>query len=132
MKYLGESLYNDFKLPNDWKIQLKNHFDDMDLKGIMYPEFNLKNIVVHDKGYGKGPEISLIDFGLAEITDNFNDVIYKDIRNKNIASCNVFIEILEKLNEKMTSNDDLRTKQILYLTLINNYRIENKYPNNIF
>ncbi len=132
MTYKGESLYDNFSLPNNWKIQLKILFNLLSNNLIVYPEFNLKNIVVLDRGYGKGPEISLIDFGLAEMVDNFNNELYRNIRDKNIATCNVFIEILEKLNEKMTSNEDLRTKQILYLTLMNNYRIEKKYTNNIF
>jgi hypothetical protein len=132
MSYKGESLYDNFSLPNNWKLQLKILFNLLSCNLIVYPEFNLKNIVVYDRGYGKGPEISLIDYGLAEVVDIFNHDVYKNIVAKNIANCNVFIEILEKLNQKITSNEDLRTKQILYLTLMNNYRIENKYTNNVF
>lgn len=132
MSYKGESLYENFILPPNWKLQLKILFNLLSSNLIVYPEFNLKNIVVLDKGYGKGLELSLIDFGLAEMTDNFNNLIYKDIIDKNIDNCNVFIEILEKLNEKMSSNNDIRTNQILYLTLLNNYRLENKYQNNVY
>jgi GR25 family glycosyltransferase involved in LPS biosynthesis len=132
MKYLGESLYNDFKLPNDWKIQLKNHFDDMDLKGIMYPEFNLKNILVlNDK-------INLIDYGLCNV-NNLN-------RNENYFT---FVELIEKINNKYDELDKsgtnnlfygdenmllnlLEMKKIYYNTLILNSKIDQKYIGNIF
>ena len=75
MSYNGESLYNDFNLPTDWKQQITNIFDSLTSNGIFYPEFRLQNILVLN---GK---ITFVDFGLAEFrtdcdnTDNLNKFI---------------------------------------------------------
>ena len=59
MDYLGVSLYDDFKLPHDWKEQVHVFFEKMTTHNIYYPEFNLKNILVLDE------KLNFIDFGLA-------------------------------------------------------------------
>jgi len=75
MKYCGESLYNDFNLPTNWKEQITNIFDSLTSSGIFYPEFRLQNILVLD---GK---ITFVDFGLAKFrtecdnTENLNKFI---------------------------------------------------------
>jgi hypothetical protein len=130
MKYLGESLYDDFNLPNDWKHQLEVHFNLMDSKGIMYPEFNLRNILVlNDK-------IHLIDYGLS----NVNDLSKND-------NCTTFIKLIEKINDKyleIDESDNLfygdenallnkqEMKKIYYKTFISNAQFYDTYPGNIF
>jgi hypothetical protein len=75
MPYYGESLYNDFNLPTDWKEQITKIFSDLTNKGIFYPEFRLQNILTLN---GK---ITFVDFGLAEFrtecdnTENLNKFI---------------------------------------------------------
>jgi hypothetical protein len=41
LKYLGESLYNNFKLPRDWKEQIEKIFNELSARSIYYPEFNI-------------------------------------------------------------------------------------------
>ena len=109
MKYLGESLYTNFILPSDWREQIKNIFEELSQHDIQYPEFNIKNILVLDDG-----KISFIDFGLArQGTDN-------------IENCKIFIELLELLSIRYNG------KKELYCIFINNFKTNNKYPNNIF
>jgi GR25 family glycosyltransferase involved in LPS biosynthesis len=75
MPYYGESLYNDFNLPTDWKEQITKIFSDLTNRGIFYPEFRLQNILTLN---GK---ITFVDFGLAEFknecdnTENLNKFI---------------------------------------------------------
>lgn len=130
MKYLGLSLYDHFYLPNDWKNQLENLFNEMNLKDITYPEFNLKNILVlNDK-------IHLIDYGLSNVNNRSNHNNYL-----------TFIEILEKINNKYQELDNsnnlffgnsnlllnnLEMKKIYYKTLIANSTLMDKYIGNIF
>jgi len=114
MKYLGESLYNRFILPDDWESQIINIFNNFTKNNIYYPEFNLNNIVLLDN------QISLIDFGLAKITDT-----------DNINNCNVFIKLLNILNEKYKTVSDLRQRHILYNTFMNNIKINKMYSLNV-
>jgi len=114
MKYLGESLYNSFALPEDWRDQISNIFQILDKKNIYYPEFNLKNIVVLNN------IISFVDYGLATINSNGN--------TKN---CQVFLELLNILQTKM-SNTFSKQQNIIYITFINNMKMEKKYTENIF
>ena len=114
MKYLGKSLYNEFVLPDNWKQQITNIFELLDSKGIFYPEFNIKNIVVKDN------IISFIDYGLASISD---------IRNKE--NCEVFINLLILLQEKFKETDISQYK-VVYATLLNNLKLEENYSKNIF
>jgi len=130
MTYLGESLYDKFILPDDWKEQIYSIFTTLTTKNIYYPEFNLKNIVVLDN------KISFIDYGLAKFNDDGSDG--SDSSNDNTHNCNIFIELIDLLNEKFKNIDDTHTRQVLYITFINNIRIdmvinnEDKYKNNIF
>jgi len=64
MSYNGESLYNYFNLPTNWKEQITNIFNSLTENGIFYPEFRLQNILVLD---GK---ITFVDFGLAEFRND--------------------------------------------------------------
>jgi len=130
MKYLGISLYEHFYLPNDWKNQFENLFNEMNIKDITYPEFNLKNILVlNDK-------IHLIDYGLSNVNNNSNKNNYL-----------IFVELLEKINNKyqeLDNSDNLfygdenlllnlsEIKKIYYKTLIANSTLMDKYLGNIF
>jgi tRNA A-37 threonylcarbamoyl transferase component Bud32 len=75
MSYNGESLYNDFNLPTNWKEQITQIFSDLTDNGIFYPEFRLQNILVLDS------KITFVDFGLSEFrtgcdnTENLNKFI---------------------------------------------------------
>ena len=133
MTYLGESLYDKFILPDDWKEQIYSIFTTLTTKNIYYPEFNLKNIVVLDN------KISFIDYGLAKFnSDDGNDSNDGNDCNDNTQNYNIFIELIELLNEKFKNINDIHTRQVLYITFINNIRIdmvinnEDKYKNNIF
>ena len=110
-KYLGESLYDDFYLPIDWKEQITTIFDTLTLKGIHYPEFNIKNITVLDE------TLAFIDFGLASITESVD----------NSKNCQVFIELLDLLSTKNITNE-----KNVYMTFINNLKISKKYSKNIY
>jgi len=90
MPYYGESLYNDFNLPTDWKEQITKIFSDLTNKGIFYPEFRLQNILTLN---GK---ITFVDFGLAEFrtecdnTENLNKFIkylsLMEVRFRNVSN----------------------------------------------
>ena len=105
----------------------------------------VKNITVINQ------TINFIDYGLAtfyddndtiinidDISNNTNNNINININNLNKNNCDVFIELLEKLNNKFNEIiiDNLEDKQIqiqiLYQTFIFNMKLENKYSNNIF
>ena len=121
MKYKGESLYNNFKLPSDYKEQIVNIFKELDMVNIYYPEFNLNNIVVLEN------IISFIDYGLAEINIEFQAEINRE-------NCKVFIEILNMFEERFKDIKEDKQKQIhiLYNTFMNNMREGGKYTKNIF
>ena len=126
LTYMGCSLYNNFILPEDWKEQINNNFIILTQNKIYYPEFNLKNIV-----YLNG-KLSFIDYGLSELISDEKEC-------NNTDNCTIFIELLTLLNEKFKSIDynntnDTHKKQVLYITFINNIKINNeeKYKNNIF
>jgi GR25 family glycosyltransferase involved in LPS biosynthesis/tRNA A-37 threonylcarbamoyl transferase component Bud32 len=104
MTYVGESLYYDFKLPDDWKGQIKTIFDDFTANGVYYPEFRLHNISVLN---GK---ISFVDFGLAELDSGLsNDDNYDR-----------FLNGLEVLNEKFSSEVSIDKRHQLYRTFMFN------------
>jgi|688.fasta_scaffold77836_2 hypothetical protein len=114
MNYKGESLYNNFILPNNWKEQIVNIFDIFTKKNINYSEFNLNNILLLNE------KITFIDFGLANnLLDNYNN-------------CNIFTELLEILNKKYQNITDQKEKQVLYNIFINNMKNNNRYSNNIY
>jgi hypothetical protein len=129
--YFGQSLYENFSLPSNWRDQIRDLFDYLTSQNIYYPEFNIKNIVVSNE------VMNFIDFGLSLLESNNVD---------NESNCKVFIEILEKLETKMKQIDDecsqqkdttevvdlYEKKHILYNTFIFNIKNEGKYINNIF
>ena len=110
MAYCGESLYNNFVLPEDWKEQITEIFLNMTKNGIFYPEFKIQNILVLD---GK---ITFVDFGLAKLDDNVD----------NTDNCNKFIRLLSLLNEKFSNIQDKEQRYQLYSTFIDNMKITNK------
>ncbi len=125
MNFLGTSLFEKFILPKNWKKQINNIFDYLTLHNIEYPEFNLKNILVLDN------KISFVDFGLARFNQDNHQ---QNVINKNQNHAKIFIEIIEKLKDKMSilNEHQKNQKYILYQTFINNMKLENKYPYNIF
>ena len=118
MEYEGESLYDNFVLPENWKEQIKFIFDEYNKYNIYYTEFKLQNILI------KNNIIKIVDFGLAKNIDNCN----------NDNNCNVFIELLDSLNNRFKTVTNNETKNLLYTTLIHNIKIHNiqKYINNIY
>jgi hypothetical protein len=118
MNYKGETLYNNFILPSNYKEQIISIFDDLNSKNIYYPEFNINNIVVKDD------KISFIDFGLSQIVDDEPDINKENKTN--------FIELLEILNNRFKEINDSKQRRILYNTFINNMKTQKKYISNIF
>ena len=116
MDYKGISLYDNFVLPENWKEQLINIFNKLSKNNIYYPEFNLKNIVI------KNSVVSLIDFGLATQINN--------VDNSN--NCEIFIELLEKINIKIKKNKTHNDNLITFTTFINNLKLNKQFLNNIF
>jgi predicted Ser/Thr protein kinase len=104
MEYRGESIYNDFNLPDDWKQQITNIFSELTDNGIFYPEFRLQNILVLN---GK---ISFVDFGLAEFRDNCD----------NTENLEKFINYLSLLDDKFKVVTDLNARHILISTFLQN------------
>ena len=108
LSYCGESLYNRFKLPLDWKSQIHSIFKELDREKIFYPEFWLQNILVLDD------KITFVDFGLAEFDNNKN----------NSDNLDVFIKNLEVLNNKLACVDDTNHRYQLIYTFFNNQRLQ--------
>lgn len=104
MEYRGESIYNDFNLPDDWKNQITNIFSELTDNGIFYPEFRLHNILVLN---GK---ISFVDFGMAEFIDNCD----------NTENLKKFIKYLGLLDDKFKVVTDLNARHILISTFLQN------------
>ena len=104
MEYRGESIYNDFNLPDDWKNQITNIFSELTDNGIFYPEFRLHNILVLN---GK---ISFVDFGMAEFIDNCD----------NTENLEKFIKFLGLLDDKFKVVTDLNARHILISTFLQN------------
>ena len=107
MEYRGESIYNDFNLPKDWKDQITTLFSELTDNGIFYPEFRLQNILVLD---GK---ISFVDFGMAEFRDKCDNTV-------NIEK---FIKYLSLLEDKFKVVIDLDARQRLISTFLKNINI---------
>jgi len=104
MEYRGESIYNDFNLPDDWKNQITNIFSELTDNGIFYPEFRLHNILVLN---GK---ISFVDFGMARFSDNCD----------NTENLEKFIKFLGLLDDKFKVVTDLNARHILISTFLQN------------
>ena len=111
MEYAGESLYNNFVLPEDWKEQICGIFHTMDANNIFYPEFKIQNFLVLD---GK---ITFVDFGLAQ------DL--KATHKYNNENCEKFIRLLSLLNEKFRNIQDREQRYQLYSAFIVNMNITN-------
>jgi tRNA A-37 threonylcarbamoyl transferase component Bud32 len=104
MEYRGESIYNDFSLPINWKEQITNIFSELTENDIFYSEFRLQNILVLD---GK---ISFVDFGLAEFRTECD----------NTENLNKFIELLSLLEGKFKVITDLDARHRLISTFLKN------------
>ena len=104
MEYRGESIYNDFNLPTDWKEQITNIFSELSENGVFYPEFRLQNILVLDD------KISLVDFGLAEFRDKCD----------NTENLEKFIKYLSLLEDKFKVVIDLDARHRLISTFLKN------------
>jgi len=107
MSYCGESLYDNFNLPKDWKTQIKDIFNELTNNSIFYPEFRLQNILVLDE------KITFVDYGLAEfkyLADNTNNL-------------NNFIKYLDVLNVKLSEAVERNDKLQLITTFLNNIKI---------
>lgn len=102
--YVGESLYYDFKLPHDWREQIRTIFDDFTQNGVYYPEFRLHNISVLDD------KISFVDFGLAELNSACD----------NSENCDRFIGALELLEKKFFAVSSTEERHQLYRTFMFN------------
>ncbi len=112
LKYEGVSLHTDFNLPEDWKEQIKNIFDNLTNNNIYYPEFKLENILVLDN------KISFIDYGLASNKVNLasNQV---NLANNQV-NYNKFIDLLDKLNDKFKNITDREKRYELYHIFMQN------------
>ena len=104
MSYGGESLYYDFKMPENWREQIRTIFDDFTKNGIYYPEFRLHNILVLDD------KISFIDFGLARLDSECDN-------SENYDRFISGLELLEKKFETITSTEE---RHQLYRTFMFN------------
>ena len=104
MEYRGESIYNDFKLPKDWKDQITNIFSELTNNGIFYPEFRLQNILV------LGDKISFVDFGMAEFREKCDNTV----------NLQFFIRNLSLLDQKFKVVIDLDARQRLISTFLKN------------
>ena len=103
MSYCGESLWDAFKLPDDWEDQITVLFTQLDNAKIYYPEFRLQNILL------KNEKITFIDYGLATF----------DGRN-NKDNCQKFIQYLTKLNNKLKNVENRNTRLQLIITFFSN------------
>jgi tRNA A-37 threonylcarbamoyl transferase component Bud32 len=124
LQYAGESLFDTFILPLDWKEQMGAIFEQLDRNNIYYPEFNLKNITV------KNGQIYLIDFGLCKIVDTNN----LSTSNPNSVNLINFVELIDMIREKFETIVDLEQQHIYYNNLITNLKLNknSKYRENIF
>jgi predicted Ser/Thr protein kinase len=113
--YLGETLFDNFNLPENWKNQITDIFEILDKENIYYPEFNIKNIICSNS------QLYLIDFGLAKISEQNNKT-------------NLFnhIELLSVLDEKFKTINDKEKQYVFYNNFISNLKSKKLYSENIF
>jgi tRNA A-37 threonylcarbamoyl transferase component Bud32 len=112
LSYQGESLFYHFYLPENWKYQIENIFTELTKKNIYYSEFRLENILILDN------KIFFIDYGLANKIDNTD----KDNRD----NCLLFIDLLSKLNDKLSNTTDKDIMYDIYSSFMRNMRMKNK------
>lgn len=104
MSYEGQSLYNDFNLPKDWKRQITDIFSKLTNNNIYYPEFRLQNILVDNN------KISFVDFGMAQIKKDCD----------NTTNLNRFISYISTLEEKFKTITSIDERQRLISTFLIN------------
>lgn len=121
LTYTGETLFDNFCLPSDYKYQIIKIFEILDTNHIFYPEFNIKNITCLDG------RLYFIDFGLAS-------EIYNLQETNNIMNRENFIELLDLLNNKYIEISDIEQQHIYYNNLVVNVKLNSnsKYKNNLF
>lgn len=107
MEYRGKSLWEDFNLPQDWELQIRAIFNELDNANIFYPEFRLQNILVKDE------KISFIDFGLAK----------GDCELDNTTNLNTFIKYLKILESRVSLESDRNRRLQLITTFLLNTEI---------
>jgi len=117
MDYLGVSLYDNFNLPSDWQTQINYIFTKLSSHHIIYNEFNLKNIMCLNN------VIAFVDFGLAEISEYAYNI--------NMQNCDVFIEILTKIQTNINDKPKNMYKT-LFMNQINYYKNNDMYTSNIY
>lgn len=100
MIYNGESLYNDFNLPQNWELQINQIFDELTKNGIYYSEFRLQNILILND------EITFVDFGLAEFRDDCD----------NSENLEKFIKYITLFEDKFKQVEDLDDRHRLIST----------------
>ena len=103
ISYCGESLWDTFRLPDDWEDQITVLFTQLDNAKIYYPEFRLQNILI------KNEKITFIDYGLATFDGRSNS-----------DNCSKFIKYLTKLNDKLKNIENRNTRLQLITTFFNN------------
>lgn len=107
LEYCGESLFDHFYLPENWKVQIKEIFECLNKNDVIYTEFNLKNILVKDD------QIKFIDFGLAKCGS---------IEQNNI-NCEIFIELLDLLNNNLTNQKNTEEHMLMCKVFIDNIKL---------
>lgn len=118
MPYWGLSLYEDFRLPANWRSQLAAEFDLFTRCGIAYTEFNLKNICVGDGAQ----KLVLVDFGLADVAAAATAAA--DI---NAAACEAFVALIEQIADKFAKITDPFLRKVVYRTFMQNMRANGEY-----
>lgn len=116
LTYEGESLFDKFNLPENWRTQIVSIFDELKKYKIVYTEFNIKNIVVDND------IIKFIDFGL----------VRDELPNETYDYCNSFIKILETLNCKLSNESSNENKMVLYDMFISNVKSNNVFSHCIY
>lgn len=112
MSYEGESIYDNFDLPENWEDQIKETFNEFDAVGIYYPEFRLQNILVKDS------RLSFVDFGMAKLSSE-----------KNYLNCEKFCTLLNILNEKFKIEQGFDQRHALMNTFFRNINLEDGKKN---
>lgn len=102
-EFCGVSLWDEFRLPKDWKEQIQKILNRFDEVGIFYPEFRLQNILVKDD------LLTFVDYGLASFDGEKNHVNYSR-----------FINHIDKIEKKVSTIADRNTRLYLITTYLMN------------